>query len=54
MKIVDHYLALADKSAAAKDMASTTRWIERAKLLGANSEVIREKERSLGLVKAEK
>ena len=54
VKIVDHYLALADKSAAAKDMASTTRWIERAKLLGANTEVIREKERSLGLVKAEK
>jgi len=54
LKIVDHYLALADKSAAVRDMAATTRWIERAKLLGANTEVIRERERALGLLKSER
>lgn len=53
-KIVDHYLTLADKSHAAKDVAGVTRWLERAKLMGAGSEVIREKERSLGIVASER
>lgn len=53
-KIVDHYLALADKSHVAKDMAGVTRWLERAKLIGAGTEVIREKERQLGIVRAER
>lgn len=53
-KIVDHYLALADKSHAAKDANGMTRWIERAKLMGAASEVIREKERALGIVGTER
>ncbi len=53
-KIVDHYLTLADKSNATKDMAAVTRWLERAKLMGAGSEIIREKERLFGIVKAER
>jgi len=53
-KIVDHYLALADKSHAAKDVPGMTRWLERAKLMGAGSEVIREKERALGIVGTER
>lgn len=53
-KIVSHYLALVDKSFAAKDPAGVTRWLERAKLMGAEVETIREKERSLGILKAER
>lgn len=53
-KIVDHYIALADKSYAAKDAAAVTRWLERAKLMGAGSELIREKERAFALVKGER
>ena len=53
-KIVSHYLALVDKSFAAKDLAGVTRWLERAKLMGAEVETIREKERSLGILKAER
>jgi len=52
--IVEHYLALADKSYAAKDIAGVTRWLERAKLIGAASEQIRDKERDLGVLTAER
>ena len=52
-KIVDHYVALADKSYAVKDAAGVTRWLERAKLMGAGMEVIREKERAFGIVRGE-
>lgn len=52
-RIVAHYLALADKSHATKDAAGVTRWLERAKLMGAEMETIRDKERALGVVKAE-
>lgn len=53
-KIVSHYLALVDKSFSAKDFTGVTRWLERAKLMGAEVETIREKERSLGILKAER
>lgn len=46
-KIVDHYLALADKSHAARDAAGVKRWIERAKLMGTSMELIQEKEKAL-------
>lgn len=49
-KIVDHYIVLADKSHAAKDAEGVTRWLERAKLMGAGTEVIREKEKAFGIV----
>lgn len=49
-QIVDHYLALADKSHADNDLEGVSRWLGRAKLMGANSEIIREKERSFGLL----
>ncbi len=52
-RIVGHYLALADKSYAAKDSAGVTRWLERAKLMGAEMETIRDKERALGVIKKE-
>lgn len=50
-RIVDHYLSLADKSHAAKDAVGVKRWIERAKLMGAGTEEIREKEKAFGLVR---
>ncbi|OUL70317.1 hypothetical protein [Paraburkholderia hospita] len=50
--IVEHYLTLADKSHAVNDSAGVSRWLERAKLIGAESELIREKEREFGLLKA--
>lgn len=53
-KIVAHYMALADKSFLTKDIAGVTRWLERAKLMGAEVEVIREKERAFGILKAER
>ncbi len=52
-KIVGHYISLADKKFAAGDKASTIKWIERAKLLNADVEIIREKEREFGLIKKE-
>jgi hypothetical protein len=48
-KIVIHYLQLADKSFAAKDAAGVNKWIERAKLMGGEMELILEKEREYGL-----
>lgn len=53
-RIVDHYLALADKSHAAKDPVAVKRWIERAKLMGVATELIREKERALNFVGGER
>jgi len=52
-KIVGHYISLADKRFAAGDKESTIKWIERAKLLNADMETIREKERAYGLIKKE-
>jgi hypothetical protein len=52
--IVDHYIALAEKSHADRDIAGTEKWLERAKLLNTDIEVIREKERQLGLLHEEK
>jgi hypothetical protein len=47
-----HHLTLADKSHAVKDYAAVSRWLDCAKLIGAESELIREKEREFGLLKA--
>lgn len=52
-KIVDQYIALAQKSYNARDSESTKKWLERAKLFNKNSEVIHEKEREFGIVKRE-
>lgn len=52
-KIVDHYIKLAEKSAASNDLGAAAKWLARAKLLNRDREVILEKERALGLVKAE-
>ena len=48
-EIVDHYLALAETSHDANDSAAVAVWLERAKLMGAQSEVIRERERTYGI-----
>jgi len=48
-KIVEHYIALAGKSFAAKDTAAVTRWLERARLIGVDLESIQDKEREFGL-----
>jgi hypothetical protein len=52
-RIVTHYLALADGSAAAKDMQGAEKWLARARLLRSDRELILEKERALGLARAE-
>ena len=52
--IVDQYIAMAEKSAAQKDKSATQRWLDRAKLFHAGSELIREKERTFGLIEVEK
>lgn len=51
--IVDQYIAMAEKSAAQKDKNATQRWLDRAKLFHAGSELIREKERTFGLIVVE-
>ena len=53
-KIVDHYIKLAEKSAASNDLGAAAKWLARVKLLNRDREVILEKERALGLVKAER
>lgn len=53
-KIVEHYVKLAEKSAASKDLGGAAKWLARARLLNRDREVILEKERELGLVKAER
>jgi hypothetical protein len=49
-KIVGQYMTLADHAAAQKDTTGAHKWIDRAKLFYADSEVVREKELALGLV----
>jgi hypothetical protein len=47
--IVSQYMTLTDHAAAQKDTVAARKWIDRAKLFNAESEVIREKELALGL-----
>lgn len=49
-KIVDHYIELAEKSAALNDISSASKWLDRAKLMNTDREVILEKEKFLGLI----
>jgi len=53
-RIVAHYLALADSAGAARDMQGAEKWLARARLLGRDRELIIEKERALGLGRAER
>lgn len=48
--IVSQYMTLTNHAAAQKDMVAARKWVDRAKLFNAESEVIREKELVLGLV----
>ena len=50
-KIVEHYIKLAEKTVAAGDRTSAGKWIDRAKLMNVDREVIIEKEKALGLSK---
>lgn len=52
-KIVDHYLDLAAKSFAVKDTPGTAKWLDRAKLMNASMELIRDKEREFGIIRKE-
>ena len=52
--IVDHYIDLASKSFAGKDLNATTKWLDRAKLMNANMELIRDKEREFGIIRTER
>jgi hypothetical protein len=49
-KIVDHYIELADRSGASGDKSGASKWLDRAKLMNTDREVIIEKEKSLGLI----
>lgn len=51
-KIVDHYITLAEKTVAAGDKVGASKWIDRAKLMNVDREVIIEKEKALGITKA--
>lgn len=53
-RIVDYYIDLATRSHAARDMSGTVKWLDRAKLMNANMEVIRDKEREFGIIKVER
>lgn len=53
-RIVDYYIDLATRSHAARDMNGTVKWLDRAKLMNANMEVIRDKEREFGIIKIER
>lgn len=53
-RIVDYYIDLATRSHAARDMNGTVKWLDRAKLMNANMEVIRDKEREFGIIKVER
>lgn len=48
-RIVEHYLQLADRSAAQRDLDGARRWLDRARLLKTDDEGIDEKARTLGL-----
>jgi hypothetical protein len=52
--IVNQYIEMADKNFAQNDKNGAQRWLDRAKLFHADSELIREKERALGFIAAEK
>jgi hypothetical protein len=52
--IVNQYVEMADKNVLKNDKIGAQRWLDRAKLFHAGSEVIREKERAFGLIAAEK
>ena len=49
-KIVEHYISLAVKSVQVGDKSNATKWLDRAKLMNTDREVIVEKEKELGLV----
>jgi hypothetical protein len=49
-KIVDHYIELADRSGTSGDKSGASKWLDRAKLMNTDREVIIEKEKSLGLI----
>jgi hypothetical protein len=51
--IVTQYIEMADKSYSQNDKNGTQRWLNRAKLFHADSELIREKERVFGYIPAE-
>lgn len=51
--IVNQYIAMADKNFSQNDKSGAQRWLDRAKLFHADSELIREKERAFGLIAAE-
>jgi len=51
--IVNQYIGMADKSFSQNDKNGAQRWLDRAKLFHADSELIREKERSFGFIPAE-
>jgi len=53
-RIVGHYISLAEKRYANHDNTGATKWLERAKLLNADMETIRDKEREFGFIKEEK
>lgn len=53
-RIVDHYIDLAARSHAARDVGGTVKWLDRAKLLNVNMEVIRDKEREFGIIRTER
>ena len=48
-RIVEHYLQLADRSAAQRDLDGARRWLDRARLLKTDDEGIDDKARALGL-----
>ncbi|WP_262966135.1 hypothetical protein [Methylobacter psychrophilus] len=52
-KIVTEYIALSDKSFNQGDKNGAQKWLDRAKLFHAESELIREKERAFGMLPAE-
>jgi hypothetical protein len=51
-KIVNQYISNADRAQKQGDIASARKWIDRAKLFYADVEVIRDKERELGISSA--
>ena len=49
-KIVEHYVGLAEKSVQVGDKSNAIKWLDRAKLMNTDREVIVEKEKELGLI----
>ncbi|MDD5581307.1 MAG: hypothetical protein PHY16_18810 [Methylobacter sp.] len=52
-KIISEYIGLADKSFGQEDKVGAQKWLDRAKLFHAESELIREKERAFGMLPTE-